>query len=394
MGPRPLLYGSGMQNLTLGDARLTTALKVLAVVVLAALVLVGFLQLLGRIHTVTVIVIGAVFLCYVVLPAVRRLNTRLPLWASITIVYAVVIVCVGVALAFIVPLVGDNVRQFVQDAPAIAQNAQATLADPTSPIGSHLTPGLRDYIAALPTELVTLADRYGGEATKSFLGVVMSAVSILVLFVIVPVVAIYLMVDSDKLYRGTVSLFPPPARPKAVAIIDGINAVLGGFIRGQLLVAIVVGTLIAIMLTLLHVRFAILIGVIAGVLNVIPYVGAFAGAAPAVLIALFTNSPINALFVIIGFVIINQLEGHVIAPLVVGQSVGLSPLAVILALLTFGELFGLLGLLIAVPVAGIIKVLVVNLVPRYALPEPQPALAPTPAPTPTPTPAATPKTDT
>ncbi len=376
-----------MQNLTLGDARLTTALKVLGVVVLAALVLIGFLQLLGRVHTVTVIVIGAVFLCYVVLPAVRRLNTRLPLWASIAIVYAVVIVIVGVGLAFIVPLVSDNVRQFVQDAPAIAQNAQATLSDPASPIGSHLTPGLRDYIAALPTELVTLADRYGGEATKGFLGVVMSAVSILVLFVIVPIVAIYLMADSDKLYRGTLSLFPPPSQPKAVAIIDGINAVLGGFIRGQLLVAIVVGTLIAIMLTLLHVRFAILIGVIAGVLNVIPYIGAFAGAAPAVLIALFTNSPLNALFVIIGFVIINQLEGHVIAPLVVGQSVGLSPLVVIIALLTFGELFGLLGLLVAVPIAGIIKVLFVNLVPRYALPEPATPPPPQPAPAPPPAPA-------
>jgi predicted PurR-regulated permease PerM len=121
------------------------------------------------------------------------------------------------------------------------------------------------------------------------------------------------------------------------------------------------------MLTLLHVRFAILIGLIAGLLNVIPYVGAFAGAAPAVVIALITNGPLNTLFVIGGFVVINQLEGHLIAPNVVGPSVGLSPLAVILALLAGGELFGLLGLLVAVPIAGIIKVLYVNLVPRYPL---------------------------
>jgi predicted PurR-regulated permease PerM len=202
----------------------------------------------------------------------------------------------------------------------------------------------------------------------------MSAISILALFVVVPIVAIYLMIESDSMHRGIVSLIPPSARPKALAILDGINAVLGGFIRGQLLVALIVGALTAVMLTLLHVRFAILIGLIAGLLNVIPYVGAFAGAAPAVLIALITNGPLNTLFVIIGFVIINQLEGHLIAPNVVGPSVGLSPLAVIVALLAGGELFGLLGLLVAVPVAGIIKVVFVTLVPRYAPLESAPAL--------------------
>jgi predicted PurR-regulated permease PerM len=145
-----------------------------------------------------------------------------------------------------------------------------------------------------------------------------------------------------------------------------VNAVVGGFIRGQLLVAIIVGVLITIMLTVLHVRYAFLIGVIAGLLEIIPYLGAFVGAAPAVIIALVTNGPLNAGLVVLGFIAINQIEGHVISPLVVGESVGLSPLIIILALLTGGELFGLAGLLLAVPVAGIIKVLLVNLLPRYA----------------------------
>lgn len=358
------------------NSRLTTVLQVLVVIALAALLLVGFVHLLGRLHTLVTIIIGAIFLCYVMYPAVRRLNKRLPLWASITIVYAVVVVVVAGALAFIVPALSAEVKQFVQDAPAIARNAEAALSDPNNPLGGRLPPMVRDYISALPTEFVSLADRYGAEVTKGFFGVFVSAVSILALFVIVPIIAIYLLVEADAMHRGFISFIPLTARPKAEEILAGINGVLGGFIRGQLLVALIVGFLVTVMLTLLHVRFAILIGLVAGLLEVIPYVGAFVGAVPAVLIALFTNGPLNAAFVAGGFVIINQLEGHLIAPNVVGRSVGLPPLAVILALLAGGELFGLLGLLVAVPTAGIIRVLFVALVPRYGPPESEPAPAP------------------
>ena len=357
------------------NARLATVLQVLAVIVLAAVVLVGFIYLVGRLHALATIIIGAIFLCYVMLPAVRRLNDRLPLWASIAIVYLAVVVVVAAALAFLVPTLGAEVKQFVQDAPAIARNAEAALSDPNNPVGGRLPPMVRDYIAALPSEFVSLVDRYGAEVTKSFFGVFVSAVSVLALFVIVPIVAIYLMIGADGMRRGFISFVPLAGRPKVEEILGGINGVLGGFIRGQLLVALIVGFLVTVMLALLHVRFAILIGIVAGLLEVIPYVGAIAGAVPAVLIALVTNGPLNALFVVIGFVIINQLEGHLIAPNVVGPSVGLPPLAIILALLAGGELFGLFGLLIAVPVAGIIRVLFVALVPRYSTPDAEPASA-------------------
>jgi predicted PurR-regulated permease PerM len=364
------------------NARLMTVLQVLAVIVLAAVVLVGFIYLLGRLHTLATIIIAAVFLCYVMFPAVRRLNKRLPMWASIVIVYAAVGVVVVTALAFIVPAASAEVRQFVQDAPGIARDAEAALSDPNNPIGGRLPPSVRDYIASLPTEFVSLADRYGAAVTRSFFGVFVSAVSILAIFVIVPIAAIYLMIETDAMHRGFVSLIPPPARPKTLEILGGINAVLGGFIRGQLLVALIVGLLVAVMLTFLHVRFAILIGLVAGLLEVIPYVGAIAGAVPAVVISLVTNGPVNAVFVVIGFIIINQLEGHLIAPNIVGPSVGLPPLAVIVALLAGGELFGLLGLVVAVPIAGIIRVLFVALVPRYPTPEPESAslVKPDPAP--------------
>ncbi len=349
------------------DAALNRAIKTLALIVLAAIVLLGFLEFLGRVRTVATITIAAIFLCYVIYPAVSRLNRRLPLWASLLIVYAILIALLATALSFIVPALSDNVKQFIHDAPALVHNAQDALTNPNYPFLSRLPAAARDFIASLPLQFVGWLNRYGGEAATRFFSVAASILGILAIFVVVPVVAIYILIDKDAMYATLLSVIPVDSRPKGLKILWEINAVVGGFIRGQLLVAIIVGILITIMLTLLHVRYALLIGVIAGLLEVIPYLGAFVGAAPAVLISLVTNGPVNAAFVVAGFVAINQLEGHLISPLVVGESVGLSPLTIVIALLTGGELFGLPGLIVAVPIAGIIKVLFVNLVPRYPL---------------------------
>jgi predicted PurR-regulated permease PerM len=302
----------------------------------------------------------------VIFPAVTRLNRRLPLWASLLIVYAVVIAVVAISLSFVVPAVSNNVKQFAHDAPGLVRQAQAYLADPNNPIVSRLPPEAKTYLEKLPQEIDALVSRYGAEAAGTVFSVLASVIGILAIFIVVPVVALYILIDKDAMYRDFVSVIPPEKRDKTLKILREINAVVGGFIRGQLLVAIIVGILITLMLSLLHVRYAVLIGVIAGLLEIIPYLGAFVGATPAVLIALVTNGPINALLVVAGFVAINQIEGHVISPLVVGESVGLPPLAIIVALLAGGELFGLPGLLLAVPVAGIIKVLLANFVPRYA----------------------------
>ena len=346
------------------DWALNRGIKALALIVLAAVVLLGFLEFLGRVHTVATITIAAIFLCYVIYPAVSRLNRRLPVWASLLIVYAVLIALAATALSFIVPALSDNVKQFIHDAPVLVHNTQDALTNPNNPFLARLPSAARTFIAALPAELVSWLNRYGGEAATRFFSVAASILGILAIFVVVPVVAIYILIDKDAMHATLISVIPAQSRPKFLKILQEINSVVGGFIRGQLLVAIIVGILITIMLTLLHVRYALLIGVVAGLLEVIPYLGAFVGAAPAVIISLVTNGPGNAALVVLGFVVINQLEGHLISPFVVGESVGLAPLAIVLALLTGGELFGLPGLIVAVPVAGIIKVLFVNLVRR------------------------------
>ena len=351
-----------------GEARVTYALKILALIVLAGIISSSILHFIGRVSTAAVVVVGAIFFTYLIYPAVRRLNERLPLGGSIAVVYVIIAVLLAFAGAVIVPALSGNIKEFVAHAPTLAHNAEVALADPNNPFVRRLPPAVQGYLAQLPTNLTVLATRYGAETASRTLQILVSTVSVVALFVVIPVVAAYMLLEAEALKRAVVGIIPAAARPRTLTILADLDKVIGGFIRGQLIVAATVGTLVTALLLALHVQYAVLIGVVAGVLDVIPYVGAIAGWLPAFFIALFTNGWQNALFVTIGIVVINQLEGHIIAPNVVSKSVELSPLIVVIALIIGGELMGIAGLLIAVPIAGVLRVLIMNFRPQRQLP--------------------------
>ncbi len=197
------------------------------------------------------------------------------------------------------------------------------------------------------------------------LGMVPGAISLL----LAPILAVFVLKDLDRIRSRFWTLIPWTLRPAVYKLGLDIDQALNGFIRGQLMVALFVGLLSAAWTLALGIPFALLIGALAGVTDVLPYLGPIVGAIPAVILAL-TISPWKVAYVVIGFVIIHQLEGTVIAPKVVGDSVGLHPLIVIFALLGGAELAGVTGLLLAVPSAAVIKVGVVHAFRRLTALEP------------------------
>jgi predicted PurR-regulated permease PerM len=191
---------------------------------------------------------------------------------------------------------------------------------------------------------------------------------VLATLIIVPVLSAYMLIDAGDVRRNVLGLFPPKHRAKAEAIIDDLDKVVGGFIRGQLIDGAIVGAMIGVMLTIMHVPYALLIGVAAAILNFIPYAGAVVGFVPSVVIALFVNGPTNAFIVAGLFAVIQQIDGNLVAPRVLKDNVGLSPLYIILAILIGSELFGLAGTFLSVPAAAMLRVLREHLIPR-AVPE-------------------------
>jgi len=175
------------------------------------------------------------------------------------------------------------------------------------------------------------------------------------LLILVPVLAFYLTMDFPELKMWLLSWIPDRWRSDIVGLMIEMDNSLGSFIRGQLLVSAVVGILIATGLSVIGVDFALLIGLIAGIFNIVPYFGPVIGAVPAVVFALL-KSPLSAVYVVILFVVVNQVESSIISPKILGEHVGLHPVTVIFSIVSGGYLFGFPGVILAVPVSSIVKV--------------------------------------
>ncbi|MCL6450317.1 MAG: AI-2E family transporter [Acetobacteraceae bacterium] len=178
-----------------------------------------------------------------------------------------------------------------------------------------------------------------------------------------PVVAFYILRDLPRIRERFCALLPPRVRGEVLSLVGDVDQALGGFVRGQLLVASAVGVLAALGLSLLRVRFALVLGLLAGVTDLIPYFGPAVGALVASGVALLQSLPL-ALEVGALFFAIQQFESAVLSPHVVGSRVGLHPVVVIFALLVGGHFLGFWGLLLAVPVAAVARVLVYHLLRR------------------------------
>lgn len=346
--------------------RLELAIRICWLVVLSGVILFFGYHLLARIKTFTTVFIGAIFFAYLIFPIVKWIGRRLSLGSSIAIVYASLVVLIALGFYFIVPAISIDVQQLAHNMPALVRNAQTSLENPSSPLLQHVPLQLRDYAATLPVQIEANLINYASRFVSTVLPVLVSFVAIAALFVVIPVVAAYMLFEAEDLKRTFLGFIPSSRQEKAQAVIADLDRVVGGYLRGQIIVALIVGILITLLLLGLHVQYAVLIGVVAGVLDVIPYVGAIAGWLPAFFIALFTNGVESSLFVTLGIVVIYQLEGHIIAPTIVSRSVELTPLAVILALIAGGELAGLPGLLLAVPVAGVLRVFIIHFRPAPA----------------------------
>lgn len=219
-----------------------------------------------------------------------------------------------------------------------------------------------------------------------------SAIGAVVGAMIVPVLAVYLLYDFDRIVVSIHDLIPHRFRDTVASYARDIDAVLSGFVRGQLVVMSIVGVLYAVAYTLLGVRLAVPIGLCAGALNFVPYLGSAFALLSGLLMSLVGGGGWPQLIgVVIAYSLIQAVEGFVITPRVIGTAVGLRDIWVLLALFVCGELFGFLGVLLALPLAAVAKIFVARAVEHYrttdlflagdaeatpADPEPRPSLPP------------------
>ena len=223
---------------------------------------------------------------------------------------------------------------------------------------SELGTQLRDKLQAQFPDLVSAATvaLFG---TLSYLAVALSAL-------IVPIFALYLLIDFDRIVERTGQLVPRRWFPQVAAVARQIHRTLGGYVRGQLTANIVLGALYASGLRFVDIRLAVPIGVITGMLAFVPYIGFGCGLMLATtMAALDWQGPGRLLGVVTVMLGVQVLDGLVVTPRIVGRSVGLAPIEVLLTMMGAGTLFGFLGVLLAVPLGAVVKIVVHRVVKAY-----------------------------
>lgn len=338
--------------------KLTRALRfvllVLAITALAAVVW----MVVSKILLVVMVLIGAGFVAYLIYPVIAWLERRRwPRWVAITGVYLLLALLLTGVGAFAGPRVTAQGRTFIHDFPTLVSQLRDGIVSANNSLLSAAPDETRQTIANLFDQLVSDLQGYAGTAAGQALRIALNVVSVITGLIIVPILAFYILLDLDRLREGTIGLFPARYREHILGVLHDIDGVLGGFIRGQVIVAAIVAVLATAILLAFRIKYAFLIGVFVGVMDVIPYVGAIAGAIPAVILASVEHGFVWAVLVVVAFLAMYELEGHFIAPFVVGQRVGLPPLMVIVAILIGAEVGGILGMFVSVPLAGIIRVL-------------------------------------
>ncbi|MNP41731.1 AI-2 transport protein TqsA [compost metagenome] len=176
----------------------------------------------------------------------------------------------------------------------------------------------------------------------------------------VPFILFYFLKDGDKMLQGFLRLIPQKRREQVRLMQEDLDRTIGLFIRGQFTVALCVGIMLWVGYQIIGLKFAIILALISMVTNVIPYIGAFLAAVPAVLVGL-AQSPSLAIKVLIVTIIAQQLEGNLLSPWIVGKGLNIHPLTIILLLLAAGAFMGPLGLLFAVPVYAVLRVMLTHL---------------------------------
>ncbi len=276
-------------------------------------------------------------------------------WPRTWGVLAVVAVLAGLLWLFgmaLVPAVEAQSRQFAEAFPTLLDEA-LTLANQAQSFF-----GLGTQIGLTPESLSTVGQEFlTGSTVSTAAGVGLTVATALSFGVVVFISTIYLVIRPAPWVDGFVSLFPAGWRPRAREVLDTLYHTVQRWFLGQLTAMTFIAVFWAISLSIIGVPFALLIGIFSGLISFIPYLGATISVTVPILLALISD-PFTVVWVILAFVIIQQIEGNLLQPLVMSRAVDLHPALVVFALLVMGTLFGLVGVFLAVPLVAAVQVLV------------------------------------
>jgi predicted PurR-regulated permease PerM len=309
--------------------------------------------------------IFALALAYILLPAVNRLevlfkrvfrgrSARFARPVAILLTYVLVVGALVIFFSLVVPVIA---QQF-----AVLWDSRAQLADQGRVVAANIVTWYERAIPLVVQErLLELAQQAGGTVASSLqvgilgtLSFVTNTFGFVLGLIVIPFWLFYVLYDQAKAMRGAFGLVPSRLRADALNLIRIVDDILSAYLRGQLLLCVFIGFVVTVGLSLLGVRFPAVLGLIAGVLEIIPFIGPIMGAVPAVIVATI-QEPLLGLWTLLLFIGIQQLENILLVPRISGKAVQLHPAVIMVVLVLGNQAAGFWGLLLAVPVTAIVR---------------------------------------
>jgi predicted PurR-regulated permease PerM len=294
----------------------------------------------------------SVFLAYLMAGPVDLLSRKMNRAVAILVLFAVVACVVSVSLVLFIPQVVEEFRAFSEDFPQDIAQLSQHMSRLDAWLGSqNLPPALKK----LPENLLTNAGEIFGQTAGQTLNKLAGGLTKIFLpLIILPLTTFYLLKDSRRMHETFVRYFPEQSRESITGLLSQIDRAFGGFIRGRLKLCLVVGTGMVIGLNLAGMKFATVLGIICGICEFIPYIGPVAGAVPVLIVGMVTDKMLIGL----GMVLLVQIiENIIFIPMIMSSEMGLHPLVVLFALIAGGQVGGLAGMLISVPLVATVKIL-------------------------------------
>lgn len=325
-----------------------------------------FSPIFGMISAVFMPLLIAGFLYYMFEPVIIFLEKRgLPRLVGFLLSFIILVILVLVVVMNIMPQLVNQFVELSQSLPTYVEK----LSDWINDLGKLDTLKGIDIQAELDKANITISNIINFafvSVTSSVSKIVNMLMRFFILLFTVPFILFFMFKDGHKFLDALSLFFPKKIRKELRQTVREMNQTLSAYISSTVLDALIIGSLSFIAMTIFKQPYGLLLAVFCGVTNIIPYVGPFIGAVPSVLVGLFV-SPWQALYMALSILVIQQLDGNIIKPLLMGKSLNIHPLTIILVLIAAGSVGGITGMLICIPVYAVIKTLIVNLVKMYQI---------------------------
>jgi len=322
-----------------------------SIVILLTLILLIFF--IGQIINVLLLLFASFVVASALFPFVDWLSKKMPRGLAVFLIFVIGVVVILTIFIPFVTIIISQTQEFVRKVPTYWQALIDFLENMEILAGdSGFIP---DY-----SQITSNITKLGQEVVSKSIGFTLNLFSGLAAAFTLAVIVLFLLLDKETLKRGCIKLFPPDYREQAEHITETISKKVGGYVRGQLLLMLAVGLLTAIGLRLVGIEFALLLGIVAGILEIVPIIGPIIASVPGVLVGL-AQDPILGLWALLVYIIVQRIENHFLTPLILGKFLEMHPLIIIVAILIAASTLGVFGVILSPPLAAVIYVLVQEL---------------------------------